>query len=358
MRRTTSLLSICLLAWLCNVCAAQEPTTSSATDTLLEGKLVYTPPPGWQLLGKFEDRRVGYGLSEGRAHLTLLATPQQNTIPDELAPKLAARIRQTILQEQQRGNLELVLEPRVEPDARFLLRVHDRYRAQGKFGDRLQLFRGVGRNLVSVTVVVLTENEQQAAQIHEAAETLMQTVHLAGTKPPVIRPRPGSVSTSAPASAPAAQSIVLREAKLRITPPAGWTAQLTANTSGLIATWSDPHEPGNLITLVYRPVPEQAKADSRLRDLAIEELARGEKPSLQIEGAQPAGQTQTIADKRFLRKLRTEYAAQESKFVLTMRQVRAGDGVASITSIALPDKADEIDAVADGVALSVRALLR
>ncbi|WP_428939863.1 hypothetical protein [Fontivita pretiosa] len=356
MHRAISPLSLCLLVWVCNFCAAQEPTTSPATDTLLDGKLVYTPPPGWQLLGKFEDRRVGYGLGEGRAHMTLLATPQQNTIPDELAPKLAARIRQTILQEQQRGNLELVLEPRVEPDPRFLLRVHDRYHAQGKFGDRLQLFRGIGRNLVSVTVVALTDNEQEAAQIHEAAETAMQTVHLAGTKPPVIRPRPRSVSASAPASAPADESIVLREARLRITPPAGWTAQLTANISGLLATWRDPQEPANVITLIYRPIPEQAKTDSRLRDLAIEELARAEKPSFQIEGAQPAGQTQTIADKRFLRKLRTEYSAREMKFVLTMRQVRAGDGVASITSIALPDKADEIDALADRVAMGVRAL--
>jgi hypothetical protein len=290
--------------------------------------------------------------------MTLLATPQQSTIPDELAPKLAARIRQTILQEQQRGNLEPVLEPRVEPDARFLLRVHDRYHAQDKFGDRLQLFRGVGRNLVSVTVVALTDNEQEAARIHQAAETLLQTVHLAGTKPPVIRPRPGSPSATAPATAPAADSIVLREAKLRVTPPAGWTAEVTTNASGLIATWRDPHESAHLITLIYRPIPAQAKNDSRLRDLAIEEPARGEKPTFQIEGAQPAGQTQTIADKRFLRKLRTEYAAQDTKFIVTMRQVRAGDGVASITGIALPNKADEIDALADSVALGVRALPR
>jgi hypothetical protein len=41
-----------------------------------------------------------------------------------------------------------------------------------------------------------------------------------------------------------------------------------------------------------------------------------------------------------------------------MRQVRAGDGVASITGIALPNKADEIDALADSVALGVRALPR
>jgi hypothetical protein len=155
---------------------------------------------------------------------------------------------------------------------------------------------------------------------------------------------------------PATQPVLFRQARLRITPPSGWDAEPTDKPSGIIVVWRDPADSTNIITLSYRLLPASARnADASLRTMAINELARGEKPDFQAAGAKAIGATTNVNDKRFLRKTKSDYDVKGSTITVGFRQVRAGDGVVSITSISLQDKSAAVDEIADKVATDVRS---
>lgn len=353
---------VCIVAGLSALLGAQHaPGTAPHSDTLLNGGITYSPPTGWTLIGKRQDdRSAGYSLEHPRAQIVVSVAPQQADIRRALAPKLAEQMSQAIAAEARKGNIESVGEPVVEDDARFLLRLHDRFRAQGLSGNRVQLFRAVGRNLVNVVTTAFTEDPAEATKIFEIGESVALSVRLsrepddprAGDEPLIsFDPKPATRPYATTQPAP------FQEVRLRIAPPAGWTLNKSGAASGLIATWRDPEDSANLISLVYRPIPREARRDARLRDLAVEQIASGEKPTFEVDGAEPAGQTQTLADPRFVRKTSTDYRSRGNvEFRVTLRQLRVGDGVASITSVALKDKADAVDALADKVAAELRPL--
>jgi hypothetical protein len=349
------ILVVCIVL-LCSAVDAQPPTSAPSTETLGDGTIIYAPPEGWTPLGRRTDGLgAGYREPDGKGQIVIVCTPQQQTLPDELAPRLAQTIEKALRAEADKGNIELVSPPKVERDRRFLLKMHDQFKAHEKFSDRLQLFRGIGKNLVSVTVNAFTEDADETKAIHETAERVMVSVKL--KRPGASGPPPSSAPSGiARKKSPAtSQPVVFGEAKLRVSPPAGWIVEATGRASGVLVTWRDPVDTTNLMTLCFRPVPDEAKSDPKLRTLAIEELTKGETPTFQIAGAQPVSQMQTVTDRRFLRKVRSDYQAEDVKFRVTMRIVRVGnEGIASLTSIALQDKADEIDALADQVAMSVR----
>jgi hypothetical protein len=110
----------------------------------------------------------------------------------------------------------------------------------------------------------------------------------------------------------------------------------------------------NMITLTYRTIPAGGRNDSATKTLAIQQLAVGEKPQFDVPGAKIVAQTRTLTDARFLHKTQTDYDVEGVKLRVTFRQVRAGDGVASITNIALRAQSDTIDVLADKVAIETK----
>src|SRR5450432_1354748 len=331
-----------IVCWM--LASAQTAPTTAPSQSLLQGAIVYTPPVDWNFLGKRnDDRSAGYSAPQHLAQIVIVIAPQEQTVPDELGPKLALQIGQTIRAEAAKGNIEIVSQPKVEPDKRFLLKIHDQFKTKGKFSDRTLLYRGIGRNLVSLTVNAFSENPDEQKQIVETAESMMLSVAL---DHPASEKRAGATT----------KPVVLTAAHLRVSPPVGWTAESTGQASGLIVTWRDPVDASNFIALTFRSIPPQSGDDPQLTGFAIEQIAAGEKPVFNVEGAQMIGQLQTISDKRFLKKTRAEYQVKESKLSVTFRQLRVGDGVASITSVSVNDKMDEVDAMADQVATNVRAM--
>ncbi|HEY7087035.1 MAG TPA: hypothetical protein VH518_03035 [Tepidisphaeraceae bacterium] len=356
------------------------PTTSpspQSSETLVGGQVVYTPPPSsdeWKSLGKSsDDRRVGYGLGEHRAQIVIAISPQQQGISETERHKLGAllktQLENTIHNEAKKGNLQIVSEPTTESDPKYLVRMHDRFKVKDTPGDRLQLVRDMGKFIVTVVVTAFTEDADEAKKIQAVGEQVMLSVHPKGGKPMAVESSAGPTTTTstgatagaAPARAAAASAATLDkpvafpEAHLRAAPPTGWKQESSGAASGLIVAWRDPEDATNLITLTYRPVPAEAKKDPKLRDMAIDQLAAGEKPQFQVAGAQVVGKTEMISDKRFMRKTRTTYKVKDTQFRVSFRQVRAGDGVVSITSVALVDKADAVEELADKVATEVRS---
>ena len=200
------------------IALAAGPTSAPSTSqTLLDGAILYTPPADWVSLGKrTDDRSAGYAPSDHSGQIVITVVPEAETIPDELGPKLAMQFGQTIRAEAAKKNIQIVQQPKVEEDKRFLVKIHDQFKAHEKFSDRVQIFRGVGRNLVSVTINAFTEDPDQQKQIDLLGEEVMLSVALN---------RPGAAaakSSESPETQPTTQPILFPAPHLRVTPPIGW----------------------------------------------------------------------------------------------------------------------------------------
>jgi hypothetical protein len=341
---------------------ASAPTTAPAPDrqTLAGGAISFAIPDGLKLLGKRNDD-LGAGLAppDDSALVQITVAPQTTTIDDHLGPKLGQLVIKTIKEQAAKGEIETIAPPKMETDDRFLLRVHDRFKQKGKTCDRVQLYRGVGKFLVSVTATAFSDDTAKSRPIHLLGEQLMQGVKLnrqQQQQPKQPQQQPRTSKPAGPGVSPTTRPVSFPSAKIRLNPPTGWREESNDNPSGIIATYHDPDDRTNLIAVSVRQLPAEAKTDPKLRDALIDEIVKGEKQSFAIDGAQPQGQAQTITDRRFLRKVRTDYEAKGVKFRVTSRQIRAGDAIVSITIVALQEQADAIDTLADQVALSARPM--
>jgi hypothetical protein len=344
--------SILVLLLTCAFCVAQPtsvPSTAPAVEVIyLDGEKVrFTPPPGLTFQGHLNDgRAAGFSIGDTQALISVLVTPQEQALPRGFSDQLARFVRKNILDEAQQGQQDIVMQPRVEDDERFLLRVHDKFNTEERFGDRVHLYRAVGLYLVSVTATAFTEDEAEARRVHELGADLLLSVRL-NLKPRAARNRPPA-GTDRP--------VMFANAKIRLTPPPGWKGELNDNAEGIIVSYEDPKDAANCIAISVRQLPPEARRDPKIRDILIDEIVDGERQAFKVEGAEIVGQTQTIEDRRFLRKTRTDYEHEGRKFRVTSRQVRAGNAVVSVTMLAGEDAADEVDELGDRVATSVRPL--
>ncbi len=341
-----------VLGLIASTCAAQlatAPTTGPVEPmTLDRGKLVFTVPPGLNFTGKRDDDCAAtFTVGDNRANVALIVTLQEQAIPEDFPGKLAQLLGKRVRDEAAAGTIDIVMAPRVIKDPGMLLRIHDKYNTEERFGDRAQMFRAVGLYLVSVVATAYVEDEAEAKRVHELGAELLQSVRIN---------RPGAKKPGPVTRGPSTRPVTFAQSKIRVTPPSGWTSETTDNASGLIVTYRDPQDGSSLIMISVRQLPLEARRDPELRDIVIDELVAGEKQSFKIDGAELSGDTRTITDRRFLRKSRTEYAHQDRRFIVTSRQLRAGDVLVSVTMLARQQSADAVDELADKVALDVKPL--
>jgi len=331
--------------------ARAQPATAPASQPgeifLDGGKVSFTPPPELRFLGKRDDdRSAGFALGDNEALVTILVTPQPQAVSSDIKPQLARLLGNTIREEAKRGAIDMVMQPRVEQDERFLVVVHDRFNTEERFGDRLQMYRGVGLHLGCVVATAFTEDEEKARRVHELGARMLLSLR---------SNRPGDRKPVATPGTPATRPITFDRAGIRLTPPAGWSVEPNEGaTNGVIVTLRDERDPTSLITVTVRQLPPEARRDPKLRDVVVNEIVQGERQQFKIDGAEVLGQAQEVTDRRFLRKTRTDYAHDGTRFRVVSRQIRAGNSIASVTTVVREENADRVDAVADRVALDVR----
>jgi hypothetical protein len=332
------------------------PASAPSTQTLADGAISFIPPSGWTQAGKAANgRTLAYvQLQPIKATMAVNADHQQSPLDEAAAQKIGQMQCKRIIDNAPKSNVEIIDQPTVEKDQRFFLRIHHRFRKGESVGDQLQLYRVFGQELVAVAVTAYTDSPDDAKPIFNAAEQVMSSVHGSGAGATAAGPTTSS-STKAPQLS--AKPITLSHAKLRLAPPEGWRADLNDAASGMVATFHDPADETNLVAISVRQLPKEAKADPKMRDALLDEMASGETAQLKVEGAEPVGQTVNVVDRRFLHKTRTRYRAKADgrQFDISSRQVRAGDEIVSVSVVSLEDKFDLIDKLADQVALSVRA---
>ena len=155
---------------------------------------------------------------------------------------------------------------------------------------------------------------------------------------------------------PATRPTALPKAKIIFNAPGGWDADTNDNSSGIVATYHNPAESFDTIVVSVRPLPDEAKKDPKMRDALVDEIVNGEKATFKFDGASAVGDTETMRDNRFLKKEKTKYERPDARIIVTSRQRRIGDVVVSVAMASLEPASQEVDHLADEVAMSLRAV--
>jgi hypothetical protein len=182
-------------------CIAATPTTRPATsaparvrDGLINGSVRFLVPADWEIASRADNgMSVVYHTPDNVGTISILITQQREAIPQHDL-RVRAQMQKTILgwdnDDLKKRNVEVIDAPKIEPDDRFMLRVHERFKDGDHPLDVLHIYRGIGLNLVGVTVAASTEDKAQAKSVHDAAALMLMSVSLAAPDPRIVRPVP------------------------------------------------------------------------------------------------------------------------------------------------------------------------
>jgi len=328
------------------------PSTAPATQpsTLAKGDFVYpSPTDGWVEFKRTDDGNgIIYKWEDG-AFLQINLVPATSGFTKEMSKKMGNMICQQLLKDAQAKGYTLLQPPSIEDDGRFILKIRHRFLQGDVETNQVQVYREVGNFLVNVAISVRDGSEDQVKTLQGEGEALLLAAKSAK-----------QISREQAKQKPAAagKPITLPQAKIRVIPPADWIVENKDAAEGVVATLRDAADATNLIAISVRPLPAEAKRDPKLREVILDEMARGESQQFTLEGATLIGEIQVMKDSRFLRKTRTKYETKDVKFQILSRQIRVGDAMVSVTCLALDDAVGRIDKTADEVAIKIRPAVR
>jgi hypothetical protein len=188
-----------LLLGLMACCVAAGPTTRPATsapvrvrDGLVNGSVRFLVPADWEIVSRTDNGfNVVYRTGDEVGTISILITQQQDAIPQHNA-RVLAQMKETILKwdndDLKTRKVEVIDAPKVERDDRFMLKVHERFKDKEHMLDVIHIYRGIGLNLVGVTVAASTEDKDVAKKVHDAASLMLMSVSLAAPDPKIVRP--------------------------------------------------------------------------------------------------------------------------------------------------------------------------
>jgi hypothetical protein len=162
--------------------AATQRLPGRVRDTLVNGSVRFLVPKDWELADKSADgMNAKYNLPDGEGSVSLLVTQQADLVPAN-HPKLKQQLTNYVLakvdEDLKNRHGEVIDAAKVETDARFMTRVHVRFKEGDTVNDVVHVYRGLGINLLSVNATALTDDPAKAKAVHEAGALLLQSVTL------------------------------------------------------------------------------------------------------------------------------------------------------------------------------------
>jgi hypothetical protein len=157
---------------------APEPPANLGKDGVQ-----YVPPPSelWEPTKHSTDKAVGYVT---RTHDGIIALEM---LPDEMIVDGKATVKQ-LHAAHAKAKVKVLLEPVVETDERFALKVHERYEIgigeNMKTADQLHIYRYGGKHIFMVTVNSIADDAAAVTAAHETAEDMLLSVTGPGIKMP------------------------------------------------------------------------------------------------------------------------------------------------------------------------------
>lgn len=151
---------------------ADAPAAPGAAGTLLDGRIEYQPPDGWKTVKSNLPAELAavYVAPDHDGYFALQVLPENAAISPAAAKKIVAQLKINHKKRKQ----EIVLEPQIEEDKRFAIRIHERYKtADGKTADESHLYRLVGGRALELDVQSLSEEPEKVAAVLKTADEVL-----------------------------------------------------------------------------------------------------------------------------------------------------------------------------------------
>ena len=165
------------------------PSTQPAVKAALDGAVEYVPPAGWKAApGSSRPNRGAFVSPHGDGMIAIDLLPPAS----DVFPNMGGAVVKQLREWRKSKGQKIVLDPRVERDPRFALRVHEQYATDEKgerVADQLHLYRRVGPRVVMVTVNAVTPDPERAKAIQATGE---ETALSATLIPPAKPDRPAA----------------------------------------------------------------------------------------------------------------------------------------------------------------------
>lgn len=156
-----------------SVFASADDKERNTTDaTLLNGRLHFSPPEDddvWQKAKNVNsDDAAAYARHDHQGAIAIQILPPDAEMTDQMGGAVVRSLRDA----HKQANQKILYGPKVEPDNRFALKVHERYQSGDKVADELHIYRKVGPRVVMVTVNAWIADDAATKQIHKTGEDL------------------------------------------------------------------------------------------------------------------------------------------------------------------------------------------
>ena len=152
--------------------ADDKPKDSPSEGSLIGGRLTFTPPPddAWARATNVKsDDAAAYGARDEKGAIAIQVLPADA----EMTPQMGGAVIRSLRDAHKKANQKILFGPKVEPDKRFALQVHEKYQVGDKTADELHLYRNVGPRVVMVTVNAWVTDDPAANPIHKAGEDVL-----------------------------------------------------------------------------------------------------------------------------------------------------------------------------------------
>jgi hypothetical protein len=168
-----------------------------------DGKITFTPPPAdsWDRSPQASKNVAAFTTKARDGVMAVEVLPSDMVIDQNTADAIQRQLRQS----RQKAKAKMILQPTVEPDDRFALRIHERYEAvdkngvgTGKIADQLHLYRYVGQALLMGTVNTLSDDPEVVKTTQATGEDALLSATGPGAKAPPVR-KPATKPATKPA---------------------------------------------------------------------------------------------------------------------------------------------------------------
>lgn len=321
----------------------KSPTTGpkEGEDTLLDGEIVFTPPEGWQELTRDGTKSIQYNSPDHKATLMIAARPQEVNINKDVADQMGMMIKKKIAEQVKSAGGEFVISPRVEEDGLLLLKVHDRTKSGGAVADRVQLYNMVSLNLVTVISVVSSDVEDEINADQKIANDVLLSARFQKLDPKTGKRVP--VKAKMPTTLPKNYW----KAHVRILGPTGWKEEMKDNTTGEIATFTDPQHADVEIHVTIEPLAAGiSEDDPRIEKMADEMIDRQEQAEKKA-GHEAQGESEAVDDPAYVKESRQRYAGKAQPTVVSCRVLQVGHTLANIVTEGPADQSPRVEKLAD-----------
>jgi hypothetical protein len=172
---------------------AAPATQPTAKESLADGAIEFARPADWTEVKGRRPLAAGFISPDRKGMITVEVWPQ-----GDLGPSTGAQTVKLLRETRRKQtNLQIVMEPKLEPDKRFPVRIHEQYKAGDATEDVLRLYRQVGPKVVMVTVNSKSPDDARDRELHQTGEEVSLSATF--TKVP---PKPTAKPPAKPAKKP------------------------------------------------------------------------------------------------------------------------------------------------------------